>query len=166
MPRLRRHRFSGRQHRNGAPRSSAPQAERKTVLIFEDYASIGGLIAGLVRQIGYRSLRAWDAEETIRLSQSRHPDLIVLDFNAPRDTLPDMVKRLREHEATREIPIVVIASGISALPDDTRELVSEVVSKPFDIDVMLNAIRGPLGDPLVEIEPRQYDATDNFLHGF
>jgi hypothetical protein len=41
-----------------------------------------------------------------------------------------------------------------------------LVHKPFDIDLMLNAVREALGDPIVEVQPRQYDAQDHFLHGY
>ena len=41
-----------------------------------------------------------------------------------------------------------------------------VVQKPFDIDLMLNAVRKALGEPIVEVQPRQYDAQDYFLNGY
>ena len=49
---------------------------------------------------------------------------------------------------------------------DDALLVDGVVQKPFDIDMMLNAVRKALGDPIVEVTPRQYDAQDYFLHGY
>ncbi|MBV9894455.1 MAG: hypothetical protein JO020_09815, partial [Chloroflexi bacterium] len=52
------------------------------------------------------------------------------------------------------------------LSTDESDLVDSVVTKPFDIDIMLNAVRKALGDPLVEVQPRQYDAQDYFLHGY
>ena len=50
-------------------------------------------------------------------------------------------------------------------PEETA-LVDEVVQKPFDIDQMLNAVRKALGDPVVDVAPRHYDAQDYFLHGY
>ena len=38
------------------------QPRRKVVLVLEDHASVGGLIAALLRQEGYRAVRAWDRE--------------------------------------------------------------------------------------------------------
>ena len=52
------------------------------------------------------------------------------------------------------------------LSTEESELVDEVVQKPFDIDMMLNAVRKALGDPIVEVQPRHYDAQDYFLHGY
>jgi hypothetical protein len=52
------------------------------------------------------------------------------------------------------------------LSAEESRLVDEVVQKPFDIDIMLNAVRKALGDPVVEVQPRHYDAQDYFLHGY
>jgi len=136
------------------------------VLVVEDHASVGGLIAGLVRHAGYRAVRAWDPHEALRLARGRAPDLILLDLNL---SYPDGVEVLHEvhrNEATRHAPVVLVAGGSLALSDEDAEMVHGVLHKPFDIDVMLNAVREALGDPVVEVEPRQYDAQDHFLHGY
>src|SRR5436309_6877948 len=38
----------------------ASQPRRKCVLVVEDNATIGGLLVALLREEGYRALRAWD----------------------------------------------------------------------------------------------------------
>ena len=139
---------------------------RKVVLVLEDNASVGGLIAGLLRQEGYRAVRAWDPQEALRLARGRAPDLVLLDLNLTYPDGLDILKQVRTHEATRRVPIVVVAGGNLSLSADDAKLVDDLVQKPFDIDVMLNAVRKALGDPIVEIQPRQYDAQDYFLHGY
>jgi DNA-binding response OmpR family regulator len=156
---------SHQSHTNGRVAHGAV-ARRKVVLVLEDHASVGGLIAGLVRQAGYRAVRAWDPHEATRLARGRRPDLILLDLNLPYKGGLDLLQRLRNHEATRQCPVLIVAGGGLALSVDETKLVSEVVTKPFDIDIMLNAVRKALGDPLVEVEPRQYDQQDHYLHGY
>ncbi len=136
------------------------------MLVVEDHASVGGLIAGLVRQEGYRAVRAWDPREALRLARGRQPDLIVLDLNLPYADGLDVLQQIRRHEATRQAPVVVVAASSVKLSEAEAELVQELVYKPFDIDVMLNAVRKALGDPLVQVQPRPYDAQDHFLHGY
>ena len=60
----------------------------------------------------------------------------------------------------------MVAGGDLALSSDDELLVDGVVQKPFDIDLMLNAVRKALGEPIVEVQPRQYDAQDYFLNGY
>ncbi len=142
------------------------QPRRKVVLVLEDHASVGGLIAGLLRQEGYRAVRAWDPQEALRLARGRTPDLVLLDLNLAYPDGLEVLRQVRNHDATRRAPIVVVAGGNVTLSSEDHELVDGVVRKPFDIDMMLNAVRKALGDPLVEIQPRQYDAQDYFLHGY
>ena len=151
---------------NGRTTAAPPTPRRKVVLIVEDHASVGGLIAGLVRQAGYRAVRAWDPHEALRLARGRTPDLILLDLNLSYPNGLDILHRVRANEATRHAPVVLVTGGSLALSPEDADLVQGVVHKPFDIDLMLNAVRQALGDPLVEVEPRQYDAQDHFLHGY
>lgn len=154
-------------HPRGGTNGRAHQApRRKVVLVLEDHASIGGLIAGLLRQDGYRAVRAWDAQEALRLARGRPPDLVLLDVNLPYPNGLEALRLVRANDATRRAPIVVVAGGQLALTDEDAELVDEIVQKPFDIDLMLNAVRKALGDPVVEVQPRVYDAQDHFLHGY
>ncbi|HEV7664121.1 MAG TPA: response regulator [Chloroflexota bacterium] len=153
----------GRTQHNGRL-AQAPR--RKVVLVLEDHASVGGLIAALVRQEGYRAVRAWDTQEALRLARGRAPDLVLLDLNLAYPDGLDALRQVRAHEATRRAPIIVVAGGDVALSDDDKTLVDEVVQKPFDIDMMLNAVRKALGDPVIDVQPRHYDAQDYFLHGY
>jgi CheY-like chemotaxis protein len=139
---------------------------RKVVLVLEDHASVGGLIAALLRQDGYRAVRAWDPQEALRLARGRTPDLVLLDLNLAYPDGLDVLKQVRNHEATRRAPIVLVTGSELKLSAEESRQVDGVVQKPFDIDIMLNAVRKALGDPLVEIQPRQYDAQDYFLHGY
>jgi DNA-binding response OmpR family regulator len=144
--------------------ATAPR--RKVVLVLEDHASVGGLIAGLLRQEGYRAVRAWDTQEALRLARGRTPDLVLLDLNLAYPDGLDMLRQVRNYEATRRVPIVLVTGSDLRLSVEESNLVDSVVYKPFDIDVMLNAVRKALGDPLVEVQPRTYDAQDYFLHGY
>jgi CheY-like chemotaxis protein len=156
------HSFSRPQHNGRA--ASVPR--RKVVLVLEDHASVGGLIAGLLRQEGYRAVRAWDPQEALRLARGRAPDLVLLDFNLAYPDGVQVLKQVRNHEATRRAPIILVAGGDLNLSAEESALVDGVVKKPFDIDFMLNAVRKALGDPVVELQPRNYDAQDYFLHGY
>jgi DNA-binding response OmpR family regulator len=154
---------SGRTQHNGRA-GAAPR--RKVVLVLEDHASVGGLIAALLRQEGYRAVRAWDPQEALRLARGRTPDLVLLDLNLAYPDGLEVLRQVRANDSTRRAPIVVVAGGVMALSDEDRALVDEVVQKPFDIDIMLNAVRKALGDPVIDVQPRQYDAQDYFLHGY
>src|SRR6202158_3917301 len=127
------HPFSRGQH-NGR---TAPAPRRKVVLVLEDHASVGGLIAGLLRQEGYRAVRAWDPQEALRLARGRTPDLVLLDLNLAYPDVLEVLQQVRGHEAPRRAPIVLVKGAELTLTTEETALVDEVVQKPFDIDQML-----------------------------
>lgn len=151
---------------NGKGHRATPPPRRKVVLVVEDSASVGGLIPALLREEGYRAVRASDVQEAVRLARGRRPDLMLLDLSLPVHSDLQMLHDLRGSDATRDIKMVVVVGPAISVGTDVQELVSDVVKKPFDIDVMLNAVRRALGDPEVEVQPRANDAQDTFLHGY
>ena len=139
---------------------------RKCVLVVEDNATIGGLLVALLREEGYRALRAWDGHEAMKMARDRRPDLIVLDLSLPyRDGL-EVLYELRGNQDTKDAPIIVVSGNTLQLSPEDRALVTETVSKPFDIDKLMNVFRRALGDPEQEIPERQYDAQDVHLHSW
>lgn len=145
---------------------TATATRRKCVLVVEDNATIGGLLVALLREEGYRALRAWDGREAIKMARDRKPDLIVLDLSLPYRDGVEVLRELRSNEDTAEAPIVVVSGNALQLSQDDRDLVSDAVSKPFDIDRLLNVFRRHLGDPETEVPERPYGATDNHLNSW
>jgi DNA-binding response OmpR family regulator len=154
---------------NGATQArEGPAAgpRRKCVLVVEDNATIGGLLVALLREEGYRALRAWDGREAIKMARDRRPDLIVLDLSLPyRDGL-EVLHELKANEETKVAPIVVVSGNTLELGQDDRDLLAETVGKPFDIDKLMNVFRRHLGDPEQDLPERHYDAHDSHLHSW
>jgi DNA-binding response OmpR family regulator len=149
---------------NGAASSSGTR--RKCVLVVEDNATIGGLLVALLREEGYRALRAWDGREAMKMARDRRPDLIVLDLSLPYRDGIDVLRDLRANRETAEAPIIVVSGSATQLSQDDRALVTDAVAKPFDIDRLLNVFRRHLGDPEADVPERPYGATDNHLNSW
>ncbi len=141
-------------------------SRRKCVLVVEDNATIGGLLVALLREEGYRALRAWDGQEAIRMARDRRPDLIVLDLSLPYRDGVEVLYELKAHEETRSAPIVVVSGNTLQLTPEDHALVAATVGKPFDIDRLMNVFRRALGDPEQEVPEREYAAHDVHLHSW
>lgn len=146
--------------------STATPTRRKCVLVVEDNATIGGLLVALLREEGYRALRAWDGREALKMARDRRPDLIVLDLSLPYRDGVEVLRELRGNEDTVDAPIVVVSGSALQLTPDDRALVTDTVSKPFDIDRLMNVFRRHLGDDEVAVPDRAYDKTDSHLHSW
>src|SRR2546421_9961019 len=112
------HPVSRGKHNGRTP--AAPR--RKVVLVLEDHASVGGLIAGLLRQEGYRAVRAWDPQEALRLARGRSPDLVLLDLNLAYPDGLDVLKQVRNHDATTRGPIVLGKGTVLTLSEEQSKL--------------------------------------------
>ena len=149
---------------NGAVASPGPR--RKCVLVVEDNATIGGLLVALLREEGYRALRAWDGREAIKMARDRRPDLIVLDLSLPYRDGVEVLHELKANDDTSQAPIVIVSGATVQLSQEDRALVDEAVSKPFDIDRLMNVFRRVLGDPEQEVPERTYGSGDTHLHSW
>jgi CheY-like chemotaxis protein len=133
--------------------------------VVEDNATIGGLLVALLREEGYRALRAWDSREAIRIARDRRPSVIVFDLSLPyRDGLP-VLHELKAQPETSEAPMIVVAGNTLLLLPQERDLLSDFLAKPVDLDKLINCIRRAAGDPEHDVPEKHYTgAVDVNLH--
>src|SRR3954466_4092434 len=103
-PRTIRPRVAEGQQQTDASVLQVTATKRKCVLVVEDNATIGGLLVALLREEGYRALRAWDGREAMKMARDRRPDLIVLDLSLPYRDGIEVLRELRANEDTVEAP--------------------------------------------------------------
>lgn len=174
-----RHRRRGRGHQRSRPASPRPAstvapapdqtagpsaARRKTVLVLEDNATIGGITAALLREEGYRALRAWDLREALRIARDRKPDLILLDLSLPYPTGVPVLHELKAQPETSQAPLLLVSANVLQLEPEQAQMLSECVSRPIDLDLFINAVRRGLGDPEHEVPVKNHSSTvDHYL---
>jgi DNA-binding response OmpR family regulator len=123
-------------------------------------------MVGLLREEGYRALRAWDGREALRMARDRQPDLIMLDLSLPYNDGLNVLHDLKAQPETKEAPIIVVSGNTLLLSPDDQELVAESMSKPVDIYRLVNTVRRALGDPEVDVPERQYETADLHLNSY
>ncbi|MFH1061094.1 MAG: response regulator transcription factor [Pseudomonadota bacterium] len=106
---------------------------KPTVLVVEDERDIQDLVEFNLRQAGYKVIKAGDGLEGLRLAQSEHPDLVVLDLMLPSMDGKEVCRRLKQGEGTRGIPVLML----TALADETDRIIGfeigadDYLTKPF-----------------------------------
>ena len=109
------------------------ETETPLVLVADDEEDIRALVAYRLQRAGYEVVTAADGEEALTLATSRLPDLVVLDMMMPKATGLEVTRSMREHEATKDIPVILLTAraqegdvirGFEAGADD-------YVKKPF-----------------------------------
>jgi DNA-binding response OmpR family regulator/two-component sensor histidine kinase len=100
-------------HVGSIVRSQEPQV----VLVADDEQDIRALISGHLRRAGHQVLEAADGEQALQVARAeRGPNLALLDLRMPRLDGLGVLRALRDDEATRTLPVVMMTSspGMSA----------------------------------------------------
>jgi DNA-binding response OmpR family regulator len=127
--------------------STNGDSPRPVILVADDDADILSLVAFRLERAGYDILPAHDGEEALRLAVERAPDLAVLDVMMPKLDGYEVTARLRSHEATRRMPVILltarvqegdVARGFEAGADD-------YIKKPFSPQELRARVQAILG---------------------
>jgi len=116
------------------------------VLIVEDEESLAALLEYNLEKEGYRVGLAPDGEEAMTMVAEETPDLIILDWMLPKLSGIEVCRRLRNRQATRNVPIVMLtARGEEA--ERVRGLdtgADDYIVKPFSMSELFARIRAVL----------------------
>lgn len=80
------------------------------ILLVEDSLPLRRENEGALSRAGYEVICAEDGESALELSQTRHPDLILLDMILPKMSGPEVLRHLKGDAKTKDIPVVVLSS--------------------------------------------------------
>ncbi len=81
---------------------------RPHILLVEDNATIRDAFCLLLTESGYEMSCASCGEEALKSLRETVPDLILMDLGLPDIPGLELTRRLKEDEATRDIPVVAI----------------------------------------------------------
>jgi DNA-binding response OmpR family regulator len=119
---------------------------RTTILIAEDDAEVMDLVRVYLTREGFEVTGAADGEAALGLAESSRPDLLVLDVMLPKLDGWAVCRRVRENEATRRLPIVMLTSRSDEI-DRVLGLelgADDYVTKPFSPRELVARIKAVL----------------------
>ncbi|MDD5392946.1 MAG: phosphate regulon transcriptional regulator PhoB [Thiothrix sp.] len=83
---------------------------KKQILCVEDEAGIRNMIRFSLEREGYSVMEAADASHARAQVAESLPDLMLIDWMLPDLSGPELVKRFRRDELTRDIPIIMLTA--------------------------------------------------------
>jgi DNA-binding response OmpR family regulator len=103
------------------------------VLVADDDPDILQLVTFRLEGAGYEVVQAADGEEALRLAQELKPDLAVLDVTMPKLTGYDVTRQLREDDATRDIPVILLTARVQEadVEQGLEAGADDYLTKPF-----------------------------------
>ena len=82
----------------------------KKIVLAEDDAHIARLIIFKLEREGYELLWAQDGEEALETIKKNKPDLILLDIMMPVMDGYEVLKKLKEDENLKSIPVIMLTA--------------------------------------------------------
>jgi cyclic di-GMP phosphodiesterase len=105
------------------------------VLIVDDEESLRRGLGFLLRKEGYEPLEAKNGKEALDMVFTRKPDLVLLDLMMPGISGLEVCRRLKDHEETRLIPIIMI-TALHSQDEKIKAIdagVDDFLNKPINI---------------------------------
>jgi two-component system chemotaxis response regulator CheY len=120
----------------------------KHILIVDDSKTIRNLVAFIMKKEGFKVTMAEDGLDGLeKLYSADHIDLIISDINMPRMDGFTFIKTVREQEAYRDVPIVVLST--EGKEQDIQQGINLGANlymvKPAQPDKMMKNVRMLLG---------------------
>jgi CheY-like chemotaxis protein len=120
---------------------------RKKILIVDDSSTVLLMETMILSKGSYEVVSARDGQEGLEKAQAERPDLILMDVIMPRMDGFEACRRLREAEATRGIPVIMVSTRgeLKSVENGYESGCSDYVTKPIDGLELLSKVRSYLG---------------------
>lgn len=120
----------------------------QTVLLVDDDPIVHWVLQQYLGRAGYEVRTANDGREALDLVQRQRPDLIILDVRMSDVGGLETLKALKQDEATKAIPVMMMTVNADQFTKMEAELYGAAVfmTKPFSPTVLLSEVRRLLGN--------------------
>jgi two-component system alkaline phosphatase synthesis response regulator PhoP len=120
----------------------------KKVLVVDDEPGVVKMVRYLLEKNSFTVVSANEGEEGVRLAAQEKPDLILMDIMMPVIDGNEATRRIRENEATRQIPIIML-SALGQEGDVAKSLelgAMDYIVKPFHPQELMERVKKILGE--------------------
>lgn len=129
--------LSAESERPAAGKKAAP-----TCLVVDDEPAILRLVSLVLRDLGYETLAATDAETAAGILAFRRPDLVITDVRLPGADGLELARRVKNAPRLQSTPVLLI----SAYGEPPSHEGDGFLPKPFDIDSLTEFVSRYGGD--------------------
>lgn len=121
----------------------------KKILFIEDEFTLQKTMGEFLEKEGYKVIHALDGEIGLKLAEKEKPDLILLDLILPKLSGFEVLRKLKDKEDTKDIPIIVL-TNLGEIDDIEKALAlgatTYLVKADQDLDDVLRKIKQTLGE--------------------
>jgi CheY-like chemotaxis protein len=102
----------------------------------------------ILRKLPYDLLTARNGLEALSIAEESQPDLILMDVNMPKMTGFEALRRLRQTEGTRDIPVIIVTtrSEMENVQIAYESGCTDYITKPISQVELVEKVQNYLGD--------------------
>lgn len=118
----------------------------QTIYIVEDDDSIRELVTYALQNSGFKVTELVDGDDLLSLCQENQPDLLLLDIMLPHEDGISLLKQLKEHKGTMNMPIIMLTAKSTEL-DKVKGLdlgADDYITKPFSVMELISRVKAVL----------------------
>ena len=116
------------------------------ILVVDDMATVRRIIAKMCTDIGFKEvIEAADGESAWTAINTSVPPigLVLSDWNMPKLSGPDLVKRIRSDVRYRNTPVILITTEAESkkIVEAAASGIDDYIVKPFPLDTLVTKIK-------------------------
>jgi DNA-binding response OmpR family regulator len=121
--------------------------DRKKILLVDDSSTVLLMEKMILSKSEYDVVTARDGVEGVEKARCELPDLILMDVVMPRMDGFEAVRKLREDDSTRSIPVIMVTTRgeLQSVETGYASGCSDYVTKPINGLELLTKVRSCLG---------------------
>ncbi len=109
------------------------------ILVVDDFATMRRIMKNILTQLGFKNIiEADDGTTALKVLQAEKIDLIISDWNMPKMTGLELLKKVRSEPAWAKIPFIMVTA--EAQQDNiilaVKARVSQYIVKPFTAETL------------------------------
>ncbi len=112
---------------------------RRILLVDDDNEIRLGVNLRLIAR-GYEPILACDGEEAVASAIANRPDAIVMDVRMPRMDGVSALVRLKQHEDTKQVPVIMLSASIGDRQASLDAGARFFLVKPYQGKILLAAV--------------------------
>lgn len=118
------------------------------VLVVDDFATMRRILKNILKQLGFTNItEADDGTSALEELKKNNFDLIISDWNMPKMTGLELLKRVRSDDSLKEIPFLMVTAEAQKqnVIEAVQAGVSNYVVKPFTAEAISDKLQKILG---------------------
>lgn len=117
-------------------------------MICDDDEGILDLLELVLRDEGYETIPEINSLNVAQIVDREHPDLLLLDLWMPVLSGDQVLRTLRDNPKTQKLPVIIISASNDGKSIAMNAGATDFVSKPFDLDKLVNQVKNLLAGTL------------------